>query len=335
MQETAAQRTQLTWMSITLASAATYNILWGGWVILFPDSIFNWMGLIAPRYPQLWQCIGMIVATYGVGYAIAARDPLRHWPIVLVGLIGKTFGLIGFLSAAAGGQLPWTFGITIVANDLIWLVPFALVLRAAFVNWRMEDGHRIYEETAQLLLDTARTTSGETLSEMSRDGPVLLVFLRHSGCTFCKEAAADLAKERATLEALGVRPVLVHMGTEQAGERFFAAYGLENTPRVSDPERTLYRAFKLRRGRLGQLLGFRVWYRGVEAAMRGHWPGWLQGDFFQMPGILLLRDGQVVRAFRHATAADRPEYAEFVCGLYGEQSRGDAEQIPFDSPITQ
>jgi len=334
MQKTAAQRTKLPWMSITLASAATYNILWGAWVILIPDSIFNWLGLIAPRYPQLWQCIGMIVATYGVGYAIAAHDPLRHWPIVLVGLVGKIFGLIGFLSAAASGQLPWTFGITIVANDLIWLVPFALVLRAAFVSWRMEDGHRIYEETAQLFLDTARTTSGETLAEMSRNGPVLLVFLRHAGCAFCKEAAADLAKERATLEALGVRPVLVHMGAEQAGEQFFAAYGLEDTPRVSDPERTLYRAFKLRRGRLGQLLGFRVWYRGVEAAMHGHWPGWPQGDGFQMPGIFLLRNGQVIRAFRHETTADRPEYAEFVCGLWGEQSRDAAEQNTCASPIT-
>ena len=335
MHGTMPQRARPTWMSITLASAATYNVLWGAWVILFPESIFNWVGLAAPQYPQLWQCIGMIVAAYGVGYAIAARNPIRHWPIVLVGLIGKTLGPVGFLLAAVGGQLPWIFGITIVTNDLIWLVPFALILRAAFINWRMEDGHRIYEETAQLLLDTARTTSGETLSEMSRERPVLLVFLRHAGCTFCREAAADLARERATLDALGVRLALVHMGEEESGERFFTEYGLDATPHVSDPERSLYRAFKLRRGRIGQLFGLRIWYRGLEAARHGHWPGWLQGDAFQMPGIFLLRNGQIIRAFRHETAADRPEYAEFVCGLYGEQSRGDAERIPLDSPITQ
>ena len=39
-----------------------------------------------PRYPQIWQCVGMIVGVYGVGYLVAASDPLRHWPIVLVGM---------------------------------------------------------------------------------------------------------------------------------------------------------------------------------------------------------------------------------------------------------
>jgi hypothetical protein len=130
-------------MRITLMASAAYNILWGVWVILFPNAIFRWVGMTPPLYPQLWQCIGMIVAAYGVGYAIAAHAPLRHWPIVLVGLIGKTLGPIGFLWAASGEQLPWSFGITIVTNDLIWIVPFALILRAAFIEWRLEDGRRV------------------------------------------------------------------------------------------------------------------------------------------------------------------------------------------------
>jgi hypothetical protein len=105
------------------------------------------------------------------------------------------------------------------------------------------------------------------------------------------------------------------MGDEAAGVEFFEAHGLADTPRVSDPERTLYRAFKLRRGGLAQLFGLRVWRRGIAAAWRGHWPGWLRGDAFQMPGLFLIRNGSIVRAFRYETAADRPDYAEFVCGL--------------------
>ena len=46
----------------------------------------------------------MIVGVYGVGYATAALDPSRHWPVVLVGLLGKIFGPIGFLSAVVGGR---------------------------------------------------------------------------------------------------------------------------------------------------------------------------------------------------------------------------------------
>ena len=85
-----------------------------------------------PRYPQIWQCVGMIVGVYGVGYLVAAREPFRHWPIVLVGLLGKVFGPIGFLSAAASGDLPWAWGVTILGNDLIWWLPFTAILYGAF-----------------------------------------------------------------------------------------------------------------------------------------------------------------------------------------------------------
>jgi hypothetical protein len=116
---------------VTLAVAAVYNILFGAWVVLFPASAFELAGLDQPNYPELWQCIGMIVGVYGIGYAIAARDPIRHWPIVLVGLLGKVFGPIGFLDAALRGEMPWRCGWLIVTNDLIWWLPFTALLLAA------------------------------------------------------------------------------------------------------------------------------------------------------------------------------------------------------------
>jgi hypothetical protein len=81
-----------------------------------------------PNYPELWQCIGMIVGVYGIGYWIAARDPVRHWPIVLVGLLGKIFGPIGFLLAVLNDRFPFEMGLTILTNDLIWWIPFGLIL---------------------------------------------------------------------------------------------------------------------------------------------------------------------------------------------------------------
>lgn len=118
-------------MSRVLLAAGAYNILWGGFVVLFPLTMFRWFGMAPPNYPQLWQCIGMIVGVYGLGYAIAARDPLRHWPIVLVGFLGKVLGPVGFLQAALAGDFPWRFGWINVTNDLIWWVPFALILHEA------------------------------------------------------------------------------------------------------------------------------------------------------------------------------------------------------------
>ena len=62
-----------------LLAAAIYTIVWGPFAILSPLTLFRWCGFDPlPIYPELWQCIGMIIGVYGVGYAIAARDPIRH-----------------------------------------------------------------------------------------------------------------------------------------------------------------------------------------------------------------------------------------------------------------
>lgn len=305
------------WMSRVLLAAATYNLLWGGWVVLRPLDLFHWTGADEPLYPAIWQCVGMIVGVYGVGYAIAARDPLRHWPIVLVGLLGKLLGPVGFLAhsflMAEGttGRLPFSWGWVIVTNDLIWWVPFAAIL------YQTARHHLAPAGTRSLRLADAnrqiRDQHGESIESLSRSQDCLLVFLRHSGCTFCREALDDLRKQRPELERRGVRPILVHMADEPSGRDFFATYGLEDWSRVSDPDCTLYRAYGLGRGRIGQLLGPAVWWRGFRAAiLAGHAVGPPVGDGFQMPGTFLLRDGKVIAEYRHKTAADRPDYCDLA-----------------------
>jgi hypothetical protein len=126
-------------MKIILLIAAAYNIIWGGFVVVFPLAPFEWAGLDAPRYPQIWQCVGMIVGLYGVGYAIAARDPLRHWPIILVGFLGKILGPVGFLFYAMKGEIPWIGVWIIFSNDLIWWIPFGAILFRAFQPEYRED----------------------------------------------------------------------------------------------------------------------------------------------------------------------------------------------------
>ena len=119
------------WMGPVLVAAGVYNIAWGSLAILAPEWCFRAVGMEPANYPELWQCIGMIVGVYGVGYIIAASAPLRHWPITLVGLLGKILGPIGFAQALFTGRLPLAFGWNIITNDLIWWVPFAAFLLAA------------------------------------------------------------------------------------------------------------------------------------------------------------------------------------------------------------
>jgi hypothetical protein len=123
-------------MSVVLVLAGAYNLAWGAWVVLFPAHSFTHSGMLEPdkplNYPQLWQCIGMIVGVYGVGYVLAARDPVRHWPIVLVGFLGKFFGPIGLAFGVLTNQARLEGLYTCVPNDLIWWVPFLLILRHAY-----------------------------------------------------------------------------------------------------------------------------------------------------------------------------------------------------------
>lgn len=105
-------------------AAAVYNVLWGALVVAFPLQLFSWLGMEPPNYPSLFQVVGMMVAVYGYGYYLLARDPQRYAQLIWIGLAGKTFGPVGYVWAASGGELPWSFGWVILTNDLVWWPAF-------------------------------------------------------------------------------------------------------------------------------------------------------------------------------------------------------------------
>ncbi len=308
------------WMSWTLRLAAVYNIVWGAWVVLLPMQFFQLAGMPEPAYPSIWQCVGMIVGVYGIGYAIAASDPYRHWPIILVGFLGKILGPIGYVQGAfISRTLDPAFGLTIPTNDLIWWVPFAAILYGAFKH------HAAPRETSRRelfsLLDETPTSSGRTVGELARQAPTLVVLLRHQGCTFCREAVSDLAKHRQTIESRGRQILVVTQSAASDAERFLQRYGLDDLPYVSDPDATLYRAFDLTRGSAMQLFGPRVWLRGIVAGvLRRHGLGKLDGDGFQMPGAFLIHRGRVIARHEYADAADRADFVDLACNRPVEPS---------------
>lgn len=297
------------WKRWILWAAGAYNLTWGALAILFPLAFFRLAGLPDPDYPELWQCIGMIVGVYGVGYLIASTSPTRHWPIVLVGLLGKVLGPLGFAKALVEGRLPAAVGWTILTNDLIWWIPFALILKGA-LDAHLGQRRVLSGEVARMGL-RARTQKGLTLLEMSTRWPTMVVFLRHFGCPFCREALADLASQREAIESNGVRIALVHMSSEEEAAAFFRRHDLQDVARVSDPDQAVYRAFGLDRGRLMRIFGPREFARGFQAAfLDRHGIAIPSSDAFQMPGVFLVFHGEVIRAFRHQSAADRPDYVE-------------------------
>lgn len=114
-----------------LYAAAVYNLAWGSMVVVSPALLFRVLGVEAPSVLPLWQVVGMFVLAYAPAYWWAGRLPERHVHLVLIGLLGKVLGPLGFAWAAATGQLPLGFGWTILANDLIWWPAFGMYARAA------------------------------------------------------------------------------------------------------------------------------------------------------------------------------------------------------------
>ena len=169
-------------------------------------------------------------------------------------------------------------------------------------------------DTLHFALSQTTTTTGVPLAAIADERPSLFVFLRHFGCTFCREAVSDLVRMRPAIEERA-RLVVVHMGSPSEGTTFLTERGLPGVDHVSDPKARLYEAFGLERGTASQLFGPAVWRRGLEAGvLAGHGIGLLAADGFRMPGVFLIFRGELLRSFVHRNAGERPSYADLaVC----------------------
>ena len=305
------------WAHHWLLAAGVYNLAWGGAMAVAPIQTLRLLGVKPSSlelWPQFWACIGMIIGVYGIGYLIASRNPYRHWPIVLVGLLGKILGPIGFFISAIQHQLPWSMGLTILTNDLLWWIPFSMIL------WHAAKASQPQPPIGEVSLDAALSklcdSHGKTLKSLSDERPTLIVLLRHSGCTFCRQALSDLSKRQGEIEKAKINLAVIGMSptTEQL-RSLGMIYGLTAVAWFADSDRVLYRALDLRRGTFLQLFGPRVWLAGAFAALRGFRIGKLEGDGFQMPGAFLIHHGQIVHAYRHSSASDRPDYTQLSCAV--------------------
>jgi len=160
-----------------------------------------------------------------------------------------------------------------------------------------------------------RTESERTLLELTEESPVLLIFLRHFGCSFCREALDRVSQVRAKLHAKGVRPVFVHLGTPERAKPYFDYYNLSDVERVSNPDASLYQhpAFALERTNpFSHFFKPAVVKAWVAGAIRSYGIGLIHEDGEQMPGVFFLRDGKIANFFRYRTIADRPDYLALV-----------------------
>jgi hypothetical protein len=159
------------------------------------------------------------------------------------------------------------------------------------------------------------TETGRSLLDLVDESPVLLVFLRHFSCAFCAQTLDRVGQVRPQLQAKGVRPVFVHLGTPERAKPYFDYYHLSDVERISNPEATVYQLPDFALGRTNPYLHFLnpiVWKGWLKGAMFKYGIGMIKEDAEQMPGVFFLKDRKIVRAFRHKTIADEPDYLKLV-----------------------
>ena len=171
------------------------------------------------------------------------------------------------------------------------------------------------ETDLKTALASIHTEAGASLLSLVETSPVLLIFLRHFGCSFCRQAISDVAEVRSELATRNIRPVFVHLGTPERAKTYFDYYGLHDVERVSDPDATIYGQLPFTLGRVHpalHLINPAVWMGWLKGSIFKHGIGGLQDDAHQLPGLFLLKGPHIVRRFRYRSIADRPNYLKFA-----------------------
>jgi hypothetical protein len=302
------------WMPRLLFAAGAYHLFFAVAAFAWPHLCFDWAGIARPNHAILWRAAGLLSAVFGVGFLIAARDPIRHWPLVLLGFAKATLVIVLLLTSIFANELPAKSLWLAFFDDFIWWFPLAAVL------WATVQAHVGRPPTREEPLTVAEAckayslSSGETLTEASSQKTLALVFLRHFGCTFTRQILRHLQDLQKDADRHDARLVLVHM--LQKGRETHYLGQRSGVARIADPMCELYRAFGLGKGGFLELFGPRVWLRGAVSVFKGCGVGHLAGDGLQMPGAFLLRDSAVISRQPAHTASDLPDLPRLFEGLH-------------------
>ena len=294
------------WPQVVLILAGVYNIVFGLWAIFCPSHYFAITGLEAVN-GNLWQCIGMIVALYGVAYLISSSDISRYWPIVAIGLVGKVFGPIGYLWGLFAGEATGGMFWIILFNDLVWWIPFSLILfKLINKNWRKNQG---IEST----ISNSTLDSYSKIYKASKDNSLLFVFLRHFGCTFCQQALKQIADDYSKIIKKGVTPVLIHMGDEENFKQFIDKNNLEGCLQIEDKQQVFYSIFEMPRAGLNKAFTGSILKDAIKAAREiGSTVGTLNGDGYQLGGAALIENRKITRLRKNKDVRNDFSYLNFA-----------------------
>lgn len=147
------------------------------------------------------------------------------------------------------------------------------------------------------------------------DGPLVVAFMRHFGCAFCREHLIKLGRGLDQIRGLGAEVVAVFQYEAGATATFCRARGVAFDC-LGDPDRAGYTAVGLGQGERREYLGAKVVKGWLRAARSGAVLGVPSGDIALRPGTFVVaRGGTVALAHYNADSTDNVEVDELLAAL--------------------
>jgi peroxiredoxin len=294
------------WMILVVRIAAVYHFVLGLIMFFFPTSIFDWIQISPPNYLLLWQTLGAMVALFGLAYYLASYNIVKHYPVILVGLLSNTFITIAFVYAYLTDQIQDNFFWLVFVNDVVWLAPFTLIWAYIFKAFQ-DTSLNLNVEIDEALENFYLSDSGESLYTVSQTQPVILIFLRHFGCSFCREMLHELSESRMDFWNKNHRMVIVHMSSDEEAYQYLKLYNLESVAQISDPACVLYEAFGVSRATYSQTFHIKSWWKAFVLMCKGVFIGKLSGDGFRKAASAIIYKGEIMKVSKPEYVFEQPD----------------------------
>lgn len=158
----------------------------------------------------------------------------------------------------------------------------------------------------------AYTNKGNSILELSKEKRVILVFLRHFGCNFCRETLAEIERMKTDLDENQVELVLVHQSSKKYASEILPLYNLGELQHISDTGKILYKSYGLENHGILELFKPRVLFGIMRSLFKGHLFGKVKGDPRQLPGVFVMRNKKVIDKFVYHNIAEMPPILELA-----------------------
>lgn len=150
-----------------------------------------------------------------------------------------------------------------------------------------------------------------TLPELVKSNKIIILhFLRHLGCIYCKNAVDQLFKLSQSDPSFPPI-VFVHQSSPEIAEEFFTQH-FPGASHISDTSLSLYNLFGIQKLKGLNFFDPRMIMKGFRLSILGYRNKLGMGNIYLLSGTFLFLKGELVWSHRPKRAGDEPNWKKII-----------------------